>query len=267
MRWSKIKNIILLLLVIVNLALVALVGTRTWRSRQNERLAREKMIRILENNNIEFLPAQVPDAMPLSSLRLTLESPGRDQALALVGELTSLETVGNRTLCVGELGTATLSPSGEIEVRYSPPYPQDTDVLTWVEGLGVELRPASRTDTHGVSVLTCTQLHDGVPIPGESLTLTLWEGGVRSLSFRLFSGTWETIPGVETATASTALLRFLDAMNRGGYVCTQVTDLYPGYLVGGSGVLTFTPAWYVGVDTRPWLLAVNAATGAVISVE
>ena len=46
MRWSKIKNIIILLLVIVNGFLLALVGLRAWQTEQGERETRERMIGI-----------------------------------------------------------------------------------------------------------------------------------------------------------------------------------------------------------------------------
>ena len=36
MRWSRIKDIIILMLVIVNLFLLAMVGLRAWRSQRDE---------------------------------------------------------------------------------------------------------------------------------------------------------------------------------------------------------------------------------------
>ena len=56
MRWSKIKNIIILLLVVVNAFLLAQVGLREWRSRRDERETRERMIAILARNDVTYLP-------------------------------------------------------------------------------------------------------------------------------------------------------------------------------------------------------------------
>lgn len=261
MRWTKIKNIIILLLVIVNLALLGLVGFRSWLTVQNERQARERMIAILANNNIEFLPQEVPDTLDLEPLRLTLEPPTQAQAELLVGPIVSTEPLGARTVCVGELGEATLSPTGEIEAVYPSPSLDEAAALDRLTALGVEFRESARSlSGDGTLTLTCIQLRQGVPLPEETVTLTFQEGLLRSLSLRLLSGTWETVPGRESVTASTALLRFLEAMNRGGYVCTQVTDLYPCYSVTGSGTLTLTPTWYVETDTRPWLFPVDAQT-------
>lgn len=264
MRWSKIKNIILLLLVIVNLALLSLVGFRSWRSAQNERQARERMITILRNNNIEFLPQEVPDVLGLEPLRLTLTSPGEAQAALLVGAISSATPQGSRTVCTGAEGEVTLSPTGEMEAYYPDPFLTEAAALERLTALGVELRESGRElSGDGLLTLTCVQLRQGVPLPEETVTLTFQNGALRSLSLRLLAGTWETVSGGESVTASTALLRFLEAMNRGGYVCTQVTDLYPCYSVTGDRVLTLTPTWYVETDTRPWLFPVDAASVAM----
>lgn len=268
MRWTKIKDIMLLLLVIVNLALLGLVGFRAWRTAQNERQARERMIAILENNSIDFLPQEVPDALDLPTLRLTLTPPGEAQAALLVGEITSTEPLGARTAYYGPEGVALLSPTGEIEVRYTAPFLTEAAALERLSALGVEYRePGPGYHGEGEALLTLTQLHQGFPLPREAVTLTFREGVLSTLSLRLLSGEWETLPAGENVTASTALLRFLDAINRGGYVCSQVTGLYPGYAVSGGGPFTFTPAWYVETDTRPWIFAVDGPTGEVTPLE
>jgi len=175
MRWSKIKNIIILLLVIVNLFLLGLVGARAWRTAENSRLARARMVEVLSHSGIAFLPQEVPDQISLPPLRLKAgaEAPDREALQAL--------------------------RDGEAEdLRHS----EDWELLS----------------------------AQGEPI-----------------------------------TASTALIRLLEAMNKGGYVCSQVTDMYPGYAANGTGTVTLTPVWYVETDT--YRFAVDAYTGAVTAEE
>ena len=50
MGWSKIKNIIILLLVIVNVSLLVMVGQRYWRNEQNQRETRQRVIAMMEKN-------------------------------------------------------------------------------------------------------------------------------------------------------------------------------------------------------------------------
>jgi len=183
MRWTKIKNIIILLLVIVNLFLLGLVGARAWRTAENERLARERMLTVLEQNGITFLPGELTDRMELEPLRVTPE------------------------------------PSGK-----APPVPEGVALRTVRGGHTVDMDPAELV------------------------------------------GTWEyPAPGGEAITASTALMRFLEELNRGGYVCSQITDMYAGYAVSGNGTLTLSPTWYVETDS--YRFAVDAYTGAVSAQE
>ena len=264
MRWTKIKNIVILLLVVVNLFLLGLVGLRNWRTQQNARLTRERMVTVLENNGVAFLPGEVPDMLTLTGRRLTITPPSDEEAQALVGRIESQSPLGLRTVYEGEWGTATLSPSGEIEVTYTGPAYSEAQALELLSSLGVEVRETGRETEDGLTTVTLTQLWEGTPLPGQTATMVCREGILESLSFRRLAGTVEPVsPGGETITAATALIRFLAAMSQEGYVCSQVTDMYAGYSLSGSATLTLTPVWYVETDASPWRFAVDGTTGAV----
>lgn len=184
MRASRIKNIIILLLLIVNAFLLAQVGIKAWRTGQGERETRERMVEVLARSGIEYLPDEVPGEMELTPVRMALTSAEERQELsAALGE-------------------------------------------------------------------------DGRPDPGDLRAVPETEGA-------------EKLPAGETITASTALARFLKALNDGGYVCSQVKDLYAGYAVSGvgTGSVTLAPAWFVETDAWPWRFAVDATDGTVTVVE
>lgn len=130
MRWSSIKSMILLLLIIVNVALLALVETHSWKNRQNARETETRMIDVLAGNGVDYLPEELPPDM---------------------------------------------------------------------------------------------------------------EGG-------------------DTITAATALARFLEALRREGYVCSQITDMY----AARDGE---TPVWRISTDAWPWLFTVNGYSGEVTVSE
>ena len=67
MRSSKIKNIIILMLLLVNAFLLVLVGGRSWHSRQTLRETGERMVVILERNGVEFLPRENWNCRPAGS--------------------------------------------------------------------------------------------------------------------------------------------------------------------------------------------------------
>ncbi|MDE6107270.1 MAG: hypothetical protein K2F83_01165 [Oscillospiraceae bacterium] len=265
MRWTKIKNIVLLLLVVVNLFLLGLVGVRAWRTAQNDRLAQARMLQILENNGIAFLPAAFPGPMDLTGRRLTLTPVDETRAAALVGEITAAETMGTRTIYRGERGVLTVTSSGEVTVDFFD-RSSLTEEQVWqsLEQLGLSCRETARRQDGGMVEVEACLLLEGAPLPGEVVTLTSNGDVPANLSFRALLGSSESLPSSrESISAATALLRLLDALNRQGYICSRIDDLYAGYTLSGAGPYTLEPTWFVEIDTAPWRLAIDAYTGAV----
>ena len=71
MEWSKLKNIILLLLVSVNAFLLILVGVQESRAARYEEDTRQAAVRVLEQSGITFGPERVPQEAGLSPLTVT----------------------------------------------------------------------------------------------------------------------------------------------------------------------------------------------------
>ena len=84
MRSSKIKNIIILMLLLVNAFLLVLVGGRSWHSQQTLRETGERMVVILERNGVEFLPREVPGELELPPRRVQAVPLDREGAALLL---------------------------------------------------------------------------------------------------------------------------------------------------------------------------------------
>ena len=274
MRWSRIKNIIILLLVIVNGFLLALVGVRAWRTEQGQRETRERMVEILTNNGIEFLPEEMPGELELASWQVNTEQPGQDQAAALVGEVTETETTAAGTTYVGARGTVTFSAGGGVEASFLPGGWSagreriDAAVTEMLGALEVTAaRVTGRREEDDAVTVTVTQLWEGAPVFGQTLTF-FWQGGeFIYLSGHYLRGSGELTAASGSITAPTALTRFLTALNNGGYVCSQITGLYAGYLSSGSEAVSLTPAWFIETDVWPRQFVVDGLTGAVTAAE
>lgn len=265
MRWSKIKNIIILLLVVVNGFLLGQVGLREWRSHRDQRETRERMVDILARNDVAYLPEEVPGDLELSVRRVTLSPFGEAEAALLIGEITDVQTAGGRTVYTGAQGTAALSAAGELTVEFaSGSLLSESIVLERLSGLGVSLERAGGLDDAGE--VSYTQFWDGVPVSGMTARLAFKGQAPDTLLIRCLTGTEEVIPAEETLTAATALARLLDELSRGeGYVCSQITDMYAGYVAGGGDPVTLTPVWLIETDT--WRFIVDGLTGAVTAAE
>lgn len=275
MRWSRIKNIIILLLVLVNIFLLFLVGQRAWHTEQAQRETRRRMVDVLANNGIAYLPQEVPGEMPLTGRQIALSQPDEARVSAFLGGEVTAETSGGRTLWRGPAGTLSVASGGELEAELTAVEllrPQGLEDAaagtwgeTWTEGqllalLGLEVRRDSSPGSEEASPVFL-QLWEGAPVLSARLTVE-WGETVR-ISGRALFGAAQPAPAAEFLSASTALTRFLKALNDGGYVCSRIADLYPGYLSAGAGTTTLAPAWLIETDAWPWRFAVDAATGAV----
>ena len=170
------------------------------------------------------------------------------------------------------MGTAVTSASGEMEaVLNAGAYPAGADMaaqgLELLSSLGFQARQTGREEAGEHTTLRYVQLWNGVPVPQWTAQLTWGSGDLERLSLRRLAGAEEPMAGEETIDAATALARFLEALNREGYVCSQITDMYAGYTVVGTGTVTLRPAWFVETDTSPWRFTVDGVTGAVTPAE
>lgn len=61
MEWSKLKNIILIMLAAVNLCLLFFVVQREWRDSANQRQNRQQAVDFLTDRGIQIHEGQLPD--------------------------------------------------------------------------------------------------------------------------------------------------------------------------------------------------------------
>jgi len=268
MRWSKIKNIILILLAMVNVCLLFIVGSRFWQTEHTDRELREQMRVILRQNGVEFLPEEVPGEMPVTALQLTLTPFGETQAAQLVGTGEVFFSSEGALMYHGELGSAVCFPEGRVNIQFFPDaFPLKDASLAetghiLLSKLNLDLRETRSEEQDSV---TFTQFISGVPVPEATLTLTSQNGALDRLSGRVLMGSETVIEG-EYLSASTALTRFIGDLQKQTYVCSQITGIYPGYAVSGTGPVTLTPIWCLETDAA-WQCVVDGLTGVVTVKE
>lgn len=274
MKWSKLKNIILILLVVVNVCLIGIVAVREGREANNQRQTQERVVEVLKNSGKTFLPDKVPGALTLTPKTVVLVPRGEEEARGLVGEIESTESAGTRTTYVGERGRVSFSDNGAIDAALTAGAwtiggaDAGEDALAWLGRLGgqgtVVDQSAEGTDTRVV----VRQDWDGACLPGCTLTFSYTDGALVSVKGRAIVGTaTEKAAGSALLDGSTALLRFLAWLGDSEYVCGEIRDMRMGYAVSGTRNVTLTPAWYLWTDARPWVYSVDGSTGSVSSVE
>ena len=185
MEWPKLKNIILLLLVCVNVCLLLLAGLQGSRSARYEEETRQAAIDVLEQNGITFGPERLPADTQLRPLTVTRDRESEAQvAQTLLGSAERQGENEVRQLYVGEGGTAEFSMNGTFSVSLQPgAWVKEHDrshadaSQACLERIGFQgaLETEERDEASGQVRLTFHQEWEDAPVFSCRVVLT-WEG-------------------------------------------------------------------------------------------
>ena len=250
MNTARLKNIVILILLLANAFLLVLLFSR----RAEENAAHERSVAqlttLLNADGIAFDSALL-DGLPDTVLSV---QPARDlaaeQALAegIIGSVTSIDSGGALEAAVSR---AVDDPAEFCADLCVPLGYRTFDVLS----------DGART------VVTASRFVGELEVCNASLIFT-FSGSTLTTVTGTFLPPIDTSESGETALdAVTALVRFLDYRNASGAVCTGITWLSAGYLVQSttSAPLQLVPV--LRVDTDVYSYYVNIVSGEVSRVS
>lgn len=260
MEWRKLKNIILIILVVLNVALLALIGgPKLENSYQTAQGSRNAEI-FLEQKGIDLSNAAIPDPQVL--LPMVVERDTEEEArLAgqLLGEETQQENRGGEVYrYTSALGAVQFHSDGSFWAQLTPEqFPVGRDpkeaALAVLELLGFS---GSVTAQEENSVTVCQQW-ESARLFSQQATV-LWNGtGITEITGgRRLYGTPVADSGRQTIDRPTALIDFYNGLNRLGDVCSRVDAITPGYTsaVSLNKLTTLTPVWRITTDTGVYQL-------------
>lgn len=274
MEWPKLKNIILLLLVCVNAVLLVLYGMQAGRAARYEEETRQAAVTVLEQNGITFGLERFPDDLELSPLIVTRERDSEAEvARLLLGDGVQREGESDvRHRYTSALGTAEFSMNGSFTIQLQPDAwlkVQDDsyeDASTaCLEHIGLSCSLASVRSDDASATLSYVQNWEGAPVFSCQITLVWEENSLLRIEGQRLAGTAVTGEGAPLSTA-TILVRFLAGISQGGYVCSRIDDMIPGYVMTGSSrPAELTPVWCVVTDSGAYY--VDAITGELTPAD
>lgn len=268
MEWSKIKNIMILILAVADLFLLLLIAGRQSQTVRYEAGARSDAVAILKKNGVTVNPALLPEEMDLSPMTVTREADQEPiQAAALLGKLTAENP--DSSIYEGEKGRARFYADGRFTVTFQDgAWP--TDGGTPAE---CALKALSLLDFQGQVLsgdgtehpLLLRQTLNGTPLFSCTVTAGFENGCLHTLEGKRLTGTpVQNAASTQPLSVVTILMRFLHLLSSSGDICNQITEITAGYVVTASspvGTASLSPAWYVTTDTGVYIL--NADTGAL----
>lgn len=273
MEWPKLKNIMLIILLLVNLFLLVLLCYREGRSAQYFERTRENAIEILARNGIAVEENVLPQDASLAPLSMERDKTAEaEAAAALLGPVTE-SGQGGASVYTGEKGTARFSRTGAFSATlWENAYPLTAgqtvqeNALSVLAQMEIDAVVLSAETDGNKTVVTARQLWNGTPVFSCGITLVYENQTLVSIregkSTRL-TGTPVRTDTEESQSAVTALMRFLEGINDLGDVCTELTGMTAGYVftAGVSDPITLKPIWYITTDTGSYYL--NAGDGAL----
>lgn len=275
MEWSKLKNVILLMLLGVNAILLLLVGSQASQDRRYQAETRQAAQAVLEQGGIDFTLDEFPADLTLPVTTVTRDRTGEEGvATALLGEVTLVGESEVRPRYSGPGGAAEFSMNGSFTIRLT--------AGTWTLGGEQDYETASQacleamgftgtlsgTDRNGQeTVLTYYQSWEGSPLFSCTIRLHWQEEDLIQVEGQRLDGSVSATSSKSLLSTPTILVRFLAGINEGGYVCSRVDAMDGGYLLSSNTTrqVQLTPVWRFVTDTGTYY--VNAVTGEFSPLE
>ncbi len=270
MEWSKIKNIILLILVGLNAILLVMLAQREWASAHYREEARLGALEVLSQNGVTMDPEALP---PESTLRTMTAEREREAEAAMAEALLSgagkTDDRGRDTYA-GERGEGWFRLDGSFGFTFEagswagegPGSAEQGRSLLTAAGYPCEVT-SQESDGETLRV-TLRQTWEGAPLFNCTAVLVYEGGELRRIedAVRLV-GTPESTADSAGMNVAAVLLHFLSGVREGGWLPSQIQSMTAGYTVTHetSGRSRLTPVWELETDVGTFY--VDGGTGSV----
>ena len=269
---SKLKNLVLLVLLLANLALLALLGPDRLSQAREDAALRQSLCDLYAGQQVSLDPAVVPDTVTIYALELAQDpDAAAAAAAALLGqELTLDDSSRFQSVYRANAGQCVISRSGAFRASLEDrPEVRDLakDAGKTLHAMGFQYSSLTGPQRlrAGFYTLTAAQTVLGVPVFSQGLTLTYANDRLVQLEgvFYTGAGTLTRISDQPCISAADALVAFLSARIDLGWVGSAVTGMTQGYVrseTAGASV-HLTPVWRLETDTGSF--DINGITGEV----
>lgn len=266
MDTHRLKNIIILILLLVNGCLLGALGIRTVSHYNASRQAAEQLVALFAQDGIALEENQIPSQIPPTSrtLQRTTELDASLAKSLLGNDLTVSDMGGGIYTYSNASGSAQFRSNGSFDVIWDNQDGHTTSerwCRTFCSQYGY--RDIVSTVTDGTGTVTAVQWFDEWPVINCTVTFTLQDGVLLSASGAHIPDTYIAQGNDTMLNAMTALSIFLAERRNTGAVMSVVNGISLCYQLESSAAapMTLEPAWRISVDTAVYY--VNCITGAV----
>lgn len=264
MERFRLKNIIILILVLLNAFLLFSLAQRRASERDAFRRTAEQLSALFQEDGMTLEPGAISQALPPDGVSLTRDTALEEQAAAfLLGDgPASSDQGGGIFHYAGAAGEALFRSSGGFEAAGTLAEGDVEDVCRdFCRAFSYDV-PDIRLDEEGSGVFTAQGVYNKLPVFNCAVTFTVEQGVLTAVSGTLLPKTGTAVSGEAPLSAAGALLAFQQMRRESAAVASTVTDARLCYELQTAGTaMSLAPAWQIVTDTEDYY--VNCLTGAV----
>lgn len=272
MERAKLKQIMIIVLLILNLCLLLLAGGRDRQGKLAQEELRQNTVAFLNKNGISVQEDQIPWDEP-GCVQMTERSAEEERRLAtaMLGTIKN-NASGIAVEYMGDRGTARFYPDGRFlltlkEGNADKVLDPERHADKFLQKLGFEVARVE-TKTEGEQTkLVFLQLAEGIPVFTCEIEVLYQNGALQSVQgWRLQGEVQPDNTKQESLTTPTLLVRFVTEIREEGYSCKEIRRITQGYVYSTGGLSsqsTLLPVWRVETDQATLLL--NCVTGKLES--
>lgn len=277
MAWSKIKNIIILILLGANIGLLTFTVSRQVTGQQRLNTARADAIAFLQEQGISVTDDQIPRVMTLEPLQVSrdVEQEAVLAAALLEGEV-SVDSRGAEVYrYFNSNGSVQFHRNGEFSAWFTQgAFPlggltMEEHGKQILKRLNIEGEAVERIERTAVSSALFQEYWNSVALLNCQATLNYENGCLISITGgRRLTGEPEAQNGAsQPITVATGLMRFYNAMNQPGDVFTRISSITEGYIVTStiSDPLPMIPVWNIATDVGVFQLDLLSGNSTRVS--
>lgn len=264
METSRLKNIAILILLLLNAGLLLLIGSQRWQSRRVESYTAKQLSQLYEASQLSLDSRLQLTQQPLSPLTLSRHTES-EQAIAsylLGGNALSSSQGGGIYSYETGCGTIQFRSGGSFDGSHLSLAVEDIDsfVRQFCDQFGYKDLQIDLNDRSGT--VYAVQEVAGVLIYGCNITISFENGVLTSVAGAHVNIEDAAVESAGRISCVTALVRFLDYRNASGTVCSEVTDIQCIYeLQTTAATVRLLPAWRIRTDTYSYF--VDCLTGEI----
>ena len=273
MDHSKIKNLIIVILLLLNVFLLATQISDRAESRRSAQEALDTAKAIIAGKGIAVGDALESYVETPSVYRLRRDLVQEEEKIReLLGKCSASDMGGNIWFYNAAGGQASLRGTGELDVLFSGngydgSSPEKTAEKVLAR-LGMELGETSTVarESGGADVLEVTAAWNGGPVYNAKMKLSFDDDALLMATGTRLLDHAENLGTAGVMDMLTVTMRFMEVLEQEGRVCSELLSMDVGYLmsVTVSGESTLTPVWHFLTDTGD--IYINALTGKTETV-